>query len=216
MSPTVSTRDGTTFAAHRCGDTGLLIEAGENDVVQALTAALTAAGPPGVTDVVPAMHTVLVTIDPSETTLNALVEAIRTISPSGAAERSAREVSIPVVYDGEDLDFVAEHTGLGTTGVIEAHQGSRWRVGFCGFAPGFAYLVGGDPRLEVPRRAESRVRVPAGAVALAGTFASVYPRESPGGWQLIGHTDLSLWDTAADPPALLTPGTAVRFHEASP
>ena len=101
---------------------------------------------------------------------------------------------IDVVYDGADLDEVAELTGLTTTQVIDAHTANPWNVGFCGFAPGFAYLVGGDPRLAVPRRSEPRPSVPAGAVGLAGEFTGIYPRRSPGGWQLIGRTDAALWD----------------------
>jgi KipI family sensor histidine kinase inhibitor len=99
--------------------------------------------------------------------------------------------------------------------VIAAHTGTPWRVGFGGFAPGFAYLVGGDPRLVVPRRDSPRTKVPAGAVALAGEFSAVYPRESPGGWQLIGTTELVMWDIERESPALMTPGATVRFMEVS-
>ncbi len=95
--------------------------------------------------------------------------------------------------------------------MVAAHTGTAWTAAFSGFAPGFAYLTGGDPRLSVPRRAEPRTRVPAGAVALAGGFSGVYPRASPGGWQLLGRTDLAVWDLARDPPALLRPGVRVRF-----
>ena len=119
---------------------------------------------------------------------------------------------IDVVYDGADLTEVAGLTGMAAGEVIAAHTGTPWRVGFGGFAPGFAYLVGGDPRLHVPRRAEPRTRVPAGSVALAGEFSGVYPRESPGGWQLIGRTDAVLWDVERPQPALLTPGMWVRFR----
>jgi KipI family sensor histidine kinase inhibitor len=98
--------------------------------------------------------------------------------------------------------------------VVAAHTGAPWRVAFGGFVPGFAYLAGGDPRLDVPRRDEPRTRVPAGSVALAGEFSGVYPRETPGGWQLIGRTDAALWDIDRDEPALLTAGMTVRFREA--
>jgi KipI family sensor histidine kinase inhibitor len=121
---------------------------------------------------------------------------------------------IDVVYDGVDLDEVAELSGLTTAQVIDAHTANPWNVGFCGFAPGFAYLVGGDPRLAVPRRSEPRPAVPAGAVGLAGEFTGIYPRRSPGGWQLIGHTDAALWDIDRPAPALLTPGTRVQFRAA--
>jgi KipI family sensor histidine kinase inhibitor len=111
---------------------------------------------------------------------------------------------------------VAALTGLTPAGVVAAHTGTPWRVAFTGFAPGFGYLEGGDPRLDVPRRAVPRVRVPAGAVGLAGRFSGVYPVESPGGWQLIGRTEAVLWDLDRDPPALLRPGTTVRFIEREP
>ena len=114
-------------------------------------------------------------------------------------------------YDGPDLGEVASLTGLTVADVVAAHTQVPWRVAFGGFAPGFAYLVGGDPRLRVPRRDTPRVSVPGGSVALAGDFSAVYPRTSPGGWQLIGTSDAVLWDVERQSPALLTPGTAVRF-----
>ena len=123
----------------------------------------------------------------------------------------SHEVEIAVRYDGPDLDDVARLTGLSPAEVVAAHTGMPWRVAFGGFAPGFAYLVGGDPRLRVPRRGRPRPWVPAGAVGLAGEFSGVYPRASPGGWQLVGTTDAVLWDVDRDPPALLAPGTSVRF-----
>jgi KipI family sensor histidine kinase inhibitor len=119
---------------------------------------------------------------------------------------------VPTVYDGADLDEVAQLTGLSVGEVIEAHTATRWRVAFSGFAPGFGYLSGGDSRLKVPRRGEPRTRVPAGSVGLAGEFTGVYPRESPGGWQLLGRTELTTWDEARQPPALMTPGRVVRFE----
>jgi KipI family sensor histidine kinase inhibitor len=124
-------------------------------------------------------------------------------------------VPVRVVYDGPDLAEVAELTGLGVAGVVAAHTGTPWRVAFGGFAPGFSYLADGDPRLVVPRRSEPRTSVPAGSVGLAGEFSGVYPRESPGGWQLVGRTDAVLWDARRTPPALLSPGTWVRFEAVS-
>ncbi len=120
-------------------------------------------------------------------------------------------VEIPVTYDGEDLDDVAQATGMSRDAVIEAHIARTWRVAFFGFAPGFAYLSGGDPRLHVSRRSEPRTTVPPGSVGLAGEFSAVYPRESPGGWQLIGTTESLMWDEERDPPSLLQPGSTVRF-----
>jgi KipI family sensor histidine kinase inhibitor len=125
-------------------------------------------------------------------------------------------MEIPVVYDGADLDEVASRTGLTPDEVIDAHTSTPWRVGFGGFAPGFAYLIGGDERLKVPRRSEPRTKVPTGSVGLAGEFSAVYPRESAGGWQLIGRTDTVMWDLDRDPPALLRPGMWVRFRAVRP
>ena len=129
------------------------------------------------------------------------------------AASTGRVVEVPVRYDGPDLDEVAALTGLTPQEVVRAHTGVPWRVGFGGFAPGFAYLVGGDPRLRVPRRHEPRTTVPAGSVALAGEFSGIYPHDSPGGWRLLGSTQVVLWDAERDPPALLAPGDAVHFVE---
>ncbi|GLW98082.1 allophanate hydrolase subunit 1 [Microtetraspora sp. NBRC 16547] len=198
----------------RCGDSALLAEVDGLDEVVALYDALAAHPPEGVVDVVPAARTLLVRFEPPATPA-AVEAAIRAARPASSGRTGAGEVRIPVVYDGADLADVAALTGLTERDVVAAHIGTTWTVAFCGFAPGFGYLTGGDPRLAVPRRTESRVRVPAGSVALAGEFSAVYPRESPGGWQLIGRTDAAVWDLTAEPPALLSPGTRVRFTEAT-
>jgi KipI family sensor histidine kinase inhibitor len=198
-----------------CGDTGLLVELGDNDHVHALAEAVRAADVAGVTDLVPALDTLLVILDPERTRPADVMQQLRDLPPPASSSRHARTVEIPVTYDGEDLAWVAQHLGLTEREVVRAHTGRPRRVAFCGFAPGFSYLVGGDPRLKVPRRGESRVAVPAGAVAIAGEFSSIYPRRSPGGWQLLGHTDVPLWDTHADPPALLLPGYHVQFREST-
>ncbi|UUZ58551.1 5-oxoprolinase subunit B family protein [Nocardioides sp. B-3] len=166
-------------------------------------------------DSVPAARTLLLRIDAGVTDVGRVARCVRRTEPRPGARPDAGPVEIPVHYDGEDLSEVGRLTGLGERGVIDAHTGREWTVAFCGFAPGFGYLVGGDERLRVPRRSTPRTRVPAGAVALAGEFASVYPRESPGGWQLIGHTSIRPWDIDRDPPALMLPGARVRFVEAS-
>jgi biotin-dependent carboxylase-like uncharacterized protein len=153
---------------------------------------------------------VVVTVRPG-TDLAGLRGAVRALDVGPVDAADGETVEIPVVYDGPDLDEVAELTGLGVDGVVAAHTGTPWRVGFGGFAPGFAYLTGGDPDLHVERRSEPRTSVPPGAVGLAGEFSGIYPRSSPGGWQLIGRTDAVLWDADRDPPALLTPGAQVRF-----
>ncbi|MEV4876023.1 5-oxoprolinase subunit B family protein [Streptomyces cyaneofuscatus] len=133
--------------------------------------------------------------------------------------REARDaVEIPVVYDGPDLAEVAALWGVGADEVPALHSRTAFRVAFCGFAPGFGYLTGLPERLHVPRRTTPRTRVPAGALALAGPYTGVYPRPSPGGWQLIGRMVApgALWDPGREPAALLGPGTRVRFVAAEP
>ncbi|GAB3498140.1 5-oxoprolinase subunit B family protein [Amycolatopsis cihanbeyliensis] len=197
----------------RCADSGLLVELNDLDAVRALYAALSAAVPPGVTDLVPAARTLLLRVDPGRAELAEVERAVRAAPRTAGDRRDEGLLRVPVVYDGHDLAEVARVTGLTESQVVAEHTGTEWTVAFGGFAPGFGYLAGGSARLEVPRRAESRTRVPAGAVALAGTFSGVYPRESPGGWQLIGRTELEMWRTDRDPPALLRPGVRVRFEE---
>lgn len=196
-----------------CGDTGWLLDLTDNGAVHRWTAAVRAAGLSGVTDVVPGLNTLLVTIDPALTTQAALRAALNELRPRPLQVRDTDRHVIDVRYDGEDIHEVGRLTGLSPVEVIEAHTATPWRVAFCGFAPGFSYLVGGDPRLRVPRRNEARIRVPAGAVAIAGEFSSIYPRVSPGGWQLLGHTDATLWDADSDPPAVLLPGAVVEFRD---
>ncbi|WP_066900543.1 5-oxoprolinase subunit B family protein [Mycolicibacterium houstonense] len=198
------------------GDQALLLEFDSTADVLAWTATLTAAQLLGVVDIVPASRTILIKLaDPRyQAPTRQRLSKLR-LQPGSAPVRPAggrADVTIDVVYDGADLQEVATLTGMTPTQVIAAHTGSPWQVGFMGFAPGFAYLIGGDERLQVPRRAEPRTSVPAGAVALAGEFSGVYPRQSPGGWQLIGHTDAVLFDVHREPPALLTPGTWVQFR----
>lgn len=199
---------------HACGDVALLVEVADLEAVLGLHAALEVDPPSGVVDLVPAARTVLVRIDPGVTTVERVAQALRGVEPGARHAVSARPLEVPVVYDGDDLDQVADLTGLGRDGVVAAHTEQTWTVAFVGFAPGFGYLVGEDDRLHVPRRSTPRTRVPAGAVGLAGEFSGVYPRASPGGWQLIGHTRLALWDLDREPPALLAPGARVRFVQA--
>ncbi len=203
----------TELTTHRCGDTGVLVELGDNGQVHALVAAVRASNIEGLTDLVPALNTLLLILDPQRTGPAAIEARLRHLEVVPLPITDRRAIEIPVTYDGEDLAWVAAHCGMDEREVIHAHTENPWRVAFCGFAPGFAYLVGGDPRLKVPRRGESRVAVPAGAVAVAGEFSAIYPRRSPGGWQLLGHTTESMWDIAADPPARLIPGDVVRFRE---
>lgn len=197
------------------GDRALLVEVGDTAEVVAYVDALMAADVPGVADVIPAAETVLVVAE-GHASVATLRAALLETRPGGSTVPSSDDgdvVEIPVRYDGPDLADVAELTGLSARDVVAAHVDSVWRVAFGGFAPGFGYLVGGDPRLHVSRRSSARTAVPAGAVGLAGEYTGVYPRESPGGWQLIGTTDAPMWDLDRDPPALLRPGARVRFRE---
>jgi KipI family sensor histidine kinase inhibitor len=200
------------------GDRALLLEFGGTAEVLAWTDALRTAELLGVVDIVPAARTILVKLAGSQYQAPTRQRVAR-VQPSDAAIAHAAapadghaDAVIDVVYDGEDLEEVARLTGLSADEVVAAHTGQPWRVGFSGFAPGFAYLVGGDERLAVPRRSEPRTKVPVGSVGLAGEFSGVYPRESPGGWQLIGRTSAVLWDVDRESPALLTPGMWVQFQ----
>jgi len=199
------------FTALPCGSAALLLELDSLEDVLALYAALADSPPHGVLDLVPAAKTVMLHLDASVTDPAAVERAVREVSPRPEDRSTGDLLEIPVVYDGEDLAEVGELTGWGTRGVVERHGAEEWTVAFCGFAPGFGYMVGASHEWSVPRRSTPRTKVPPGAVALAGEFAGVYPRESPGGWQLIGHTDLAMFDLDRDPPALLMPGTRVRF-----
>lgn len=210
------------------GEHAVLVELDDIEQVMALDAVLRPRLEGGsgswadVEDMVPAARTVLLVArlgaHLDRIGQEALEAAQTLITPARGADGEDGDddevgdiVRIHVRYDGPDLDAVAGHTGLSRDEVVAAHTGQMWRVGFFGFAPGFAYLVGEDDRLHVPRRDEPRTKVPAGAVGLAGEFSAVYPRESPGGWQLIGTAEDQMWDTDRDPPALLQPGGRVRF-----
>jgi KipI family sensor histidine kinase inhibitor len=193
------------------GDRALLVEPGDPAAVAAVRSALEREPLPGQVDLVPAARTVLVLLDrPPADGDTARLRGLAGSAP--ATEEAVARVELPVVFDGPDLAEVARLTGLDEAAVVAAHTGTSWRVAFGGFAPGFMYLTEGDPRLHVPRRDEPRTSVPPGAVGLAGEYSGVYPRASPGGWQLIGHTDAVLWDVDRDPPALLTPGATVTFR----
>jgi KipI family sensor histidine kinase inhibitor len=196
------------------GDHALLLQLHSTAEVLAWSAALREGHLPGVVDIVPTSRTVLIKLESRRYQPGARqrMEKLRVTSDHAMVAGHA-DVVIDVVYDGPDLAEVGRATGLGEAGVIAAHTGTPWRVGFGGFAPGFACLVGGDPRLEVRRRDEPRTRVPAGSVGLAGELSGVYPRESAGGWQLIGRTDAVLWDIDRRGPALLTTGKSVQFRE---
>ncbi|UFU02077.1 allophanate hydrolase subunit 1 [Ruania suaedae] len=191
-----------------CGERAVLLEVADQRAAHALARAL--AGAPGVIDVVPASRTVLVTSEDPDG-----VRALAAGLPLDEASTAevGEEVVIDVRYDGEDLDEVARLTGLTRAEVIARHTGATYTADFLGFAPGFAYLSGLDPALHVARLDTPRTSVPAGAVAIAGDKAAVYPRSSPGGWRLLGHTGAVLFDPEVEPPALLQAGARVRFRE---
>lgn len=193
------------------GDQALLVELDDLDHVLGYYAALLADRPPNTVDIVPAARTVLVTTTGS---LDILNRHLLKVQPLTTARSVGDLLEVPVVYDGEDLQDVAELLGCTTTEVVQRHTGEEWTVAFCGFAPGFGYLTG-TADWNIPRRSSPRTKVPVGAVGLAGEFSGVYPRESPGGWQLIGRTDLKIFDQQRDPAALFHPGRRVRFVAAS-
>ena len=200
----------------QCGDGAVLIELDGLADVRQLVRSLRPNRPAGVLDVIPAARTVLVRFATDlvsrEEVTRWVLSAAAVAPPTG---QDSPEVIVPVRYDGPDLAEVAALAGLTTTEVVNLHTEARYTVAFCGFAPGFGYLVGSPAALQVPRRSSPRTTVPAGSVGLAGEFTGIYPRASPGGWQLIGTTDLELFDLRRDPPALLGPGVRVRFVEAS-
>ncbi|MFW3461234.1 5-oxoprolinase subunit B family protein [Streptomyces microflavus] len=226
--------DGTTVRVLPAGRHALLVELADGQHAEAFHAELLRrrerGALPGVREIVPGARTVL---------LDGILDGIEDRQHGGGRvptvrDRLAREllswqlpplhrethdaVEIPVVYDGPDLDEVAALWGVGADEVPALHSRTAFRVAFCGFAPGFGYLTGLPERLHVPRRTTPRTKVPAGALALAGPYTGVYPRPSPGGWQLIGRMvdPAALWDPVREPAALLGPGTRVRFVAAEP
>jgi KipI family sensor histidine kinase inhibitor len=205
-------------ALKQYGDHALLLELddgpGVADEVAAWAETLRTADLTGVVDIVPAARTVLIHCADSAV-LQGIRRSVDSMQPLLSDTRTTLgSIDVPVTYDGPDLREVSELSGLSVGEVVRAHLDSTWRVAFAGFAPGFAYLVGGDPRLAVSRRPSPRTRVPEGSVAVAAGYSAVYPRSSPGGWRLIGRTDLRVWDLDRQPPALLRPGMRVRFIRA--
>ena len=193
------------------GSDALLVELDDLDQVLALYAALCEQRPAGVVDIVPAARTILLVIDPAATDLGGVERAVLKTRPRPDRRTVGELVEVAVTYDGEDLDEVGSLLGCDAAEVVRRHSSEEWTVAFSGFAPGFGYLTGASGGWDVPRRSTPRTAVPQGSVALAGEFSGVYPRASPGGWQLIGHTELAVFDLRRDPPALLRPGTPVRF-----
>jgi KipI family sensor histidine kinase inhibitor len=193
-----------------CGDEAVLVELDEPDQVLPLHQSLQRRPPAGLVDCVPAARTVLLIFDPSRTTAREVAAAIPRPTATGPAVAGPL-LELPVDYDGPDLGDVAQRSGLTVDEVVERHTRPVYTVAFCGFAPGFGYLTGLDAALRLPRRPSPRVRVPAGAVAIADRYSGVYPRPAPGGWHILGRTDIPMWTLDRDPPALLRPGCRVRF-----
>jgi 5-oxoprolinase (ATP-hydrolysing) subunit B len=194
------------------GERAVLLEPTDPAAVLTVRDWLVEQGYPGVVAVVPAARTVLVEVDPallSVIRLRELLTGAEPVPPTDPAPGNLLE--LPVRYDGADLAAVADQLAIGAEELIRLHSGTEYTVSFCGFSPGFGYLSGLDPRLRVSRLATPRPSVPAGSVAIADEFTGVYPRVTPGGWRLLGRTDVPLFDLSRQPPAVLTPGTRVRF-----
>lgn len=222
----------TAFTLEPMGEDALLLRFGEridaalNAQVHAAARALRDAALPGLEELVPAYASLLLRLDAATAAdadrMSAMERRVRAVldalaggaeAPAGAA--AARAIEIPVCYGGDfgpDLEDVAAHAGLDADAVIALHAAGDYRVAMLGFAPGFPYLLGLDPRLHAPRLATPRTRVPAGAVAIGGAQTGIYPRALPGGWRIVGRTPLALFDLAREPACLLAPGDRVRFR----
>ncbi|WP_257501451.1 5-oxoprolinase/urea amidolyase family protein [Microbacterium sp. zg.B185] len=200
------------------GEHAVLVEVDSLDAAVALRARLEATRPPGVVDLVPAARTVLVRVDPARLPLAAVRSWVAgaTTDAAAAATADAPLVELEVGYDGADLAETAELLGLSADELVRAHAAAEWTVAFTGFAPGFGYLISPDWTFDVPRLPSPRTRVPRGAVGLAAGFTGAYPRDTPGGWRLIGTTSAALFDPDAASPVLLSPGTRVRFRPVAP
>jgi len=198
-----------------CGDRALLAEFGELELALGAYSRWSTSAPAGIIELVPAARTVLVRLDPAVMGLGAAEQWLLAHPPlQPGALPSAGLVTLPLVYDGDDLAIVSEIWGCSRDAVGDLHGATEWVCAFIGFAPGFSYLVPttGSVLPPVPRRATSRPQVPAGAVGLAAEYCGIYPRASPGGWQVIGRTPAVMWDADRAFPALVTPGTRVRFE----
>ena len=192
------------------GERALLVELADNSAVHDLAAALEPLRGSELEEIVPGDRTLLL-VWPGAVPARGQVEELVAGTGTSARTGSGETVELEVRYDGVDLEETAEACGVTVEQFVERHSSAAYRVAFLGFAPGFAYLTGGDPGLEPPRRAEPRTRVPAGALAIAGPYSAVYPRESPGGWNLIGSCKERLFDPGSKRPALLTAGAGVRL-----
>ena len=195
------------------GESALLVETGTAERAQALAEALPEAMAE-VTAVVPGLQSLLVELDSAADMADAAKAVERLMVAVDPTPLGGREITVRVAYggdDGPDLPDVARLCGISEEEVIARHLASDLRVLFLGFAPGFAYLGELPDELRVTRLSNPRTRTPAGSVAIAGSMSGIYPADLPGGWRVIGRTDLALFDPRRDPPALLAPGDRVRF-----
>jgi KipI family sensor histidine kinase inhibitor len=196
------------------GDRALLCEVADLDTAHRLRAAVVDAAYDDVIDVVPGWRTVLVVVGDEHNDLDALADDLRALPLAASEEARVTTHVIPVRYDGPDLEAVAQHTGVSVDEAVARHAAATYTVAFLGFQPGFPYLAGLDASLTTPRKETPRTRVPAGSVGIADDVTGIYPQDSPGGWQLLGRTDVTLFDPRAKSPALLAPGDRVRFEPA--
>jgi KipI family sensor histidine kinase inhibitor len=194
----------------------VLVEVDSLEQVDAVRAALNTAAErgdlPDLVELVPAARTVLVAVRPGSAGLARLRELLADADLAHPPRREQHEVRIPVRYDGPDLELAAHTADLSVAELVELHSTADYTVAFTGFAPGFGYLIGLPAQLVQARLDRPRTAVPAGSVGIAGEFTGVYPRSSPGGWRLLGRTELALFDPQREPPALLVPGDRVRFE----
>ena len=236
MVATDSGLNPTPPPAPKGGDTRLVLEElGENALLltlgdrldpalsrrtQALAGTLMAAKLPGVIDVVPAFASVTLHYEPGVRIVRSRIRALAIAALAENARTDVvdappRVVTLPVVYGGDagvDLEPLARFANLDPSEVVARHVAQEYEVAMLGFLPGFAYLVGLDPALAMPRHATPRARVPSGSVAIGGAQTGIYPSDAPGGWRLIGRTDVRMFDATAPSPALLSPGDHVRFR----
>ncbi|WKS65352.1 5-oxoprolinase/urea amidolyase family protein [Corynebacterium accolens] len=198
---------------HFVGTRALLIDLDGLEQVMAWHAALSAKPLKNQVDCIAAATTLLITFE-APNSARAAAEFLTDFSPAAATAKEARTVDIDVLYDGDDVDAAADLLGMSREALIDWHTSTEWTAAFGGFAPGFTYCAPSDPAQAkaVPRRSDPRTAVPAGAVGIAGEFSAVYPRVSPGGWQLLGTTNTPMWDSHANPPALVQPGDRVRYR----
>ncbi|MDE2090360.1 MAG: allophanate hydrolase subunit 1 [Gammaproteobacteria bacterium] len=197
---------------HPVGDSALLIDTHDAMVAQHLRTYILRQSLKGLRELVPAHNTLLVEFDALLFDLTSFIRLLPKFEQLKRPAAPARAHDVPVTYDGEDLKEVVRLTGLDMAEVIQRHSSATYTVAFLGFAPGFPYLTGLDPKLRVPRLKTPRTKIASGAVAIADEFSGIYPRATPAGWCILGHTDVVLFDPDREPPALLTPGDTVHFR----